>query len=699
MDDKIFFNNYTEELLDVKNRLKECEQRFRIVSDYSYDWENWVGPDGKLIWVNSSVLRITGYTADECLIMADFPVSLVHEDDRDRAAILFGEAVRGLSGDDVEARIICKDGSIKWVSVSWRSVYDDDGACLGHRSSIRDITKRKLAEEMLRKSEENFHNIFNNSPIGIYQVSPVGRFIRANRAAGKILGYDSPEELMNSITDIATQVYAFPEDRVRALSQMREHGYLRNFEVRCRHKDGSVVWVLFNARLVRDGQDNILYHEGTSQDITKRKLAEEQIDIANKRFVDLLDSIDAVVYVADMETYEILFINKYGINIWGNIVGKVCWQTIQQNQDGPCSFCTNDRLVDAAKRTKGITIWEFQNTKNRRWYECRDKAILWPDGRIVRMEIAVDITERKNAEEKLRKHRDHLGELVSERTKELEQNIVQLNKIQNMLGGILDSINDYMIIMDEDYNIVWMNEISKKSLGKDAYGQKCHVVIYHRDAACDDCIVAKTFQDGNVHDCEKKFVDAEGNTQYLWCTSAAANYYPDGQINTVLEVLRDITSRKLDEETLKKREAELASKSRNLEEMNIALKVLLEQRDIDKKDLEEKTVSNIKRLITPYINKLKETELTDSQKTYLSIIGNNLNNIISPYLNRMSIYNFTPKELEVTLLIREGKTTKEIARLMNVCKSSVDLHRYNIRTKLGLNNKKTNLRSYLMSLS
>jgi diguanylate cyclase (GGDEF)-like protein len=131
------------------------------------------------------------------------------------------------------------------------------------------------------------------------------------------------------------------------------------------------------------------------------KLSKNEKQVYDRSIATILDSIDALVYVSDMDTHELLFINKYGRNTWGDIQGKICWQSLQQGQDGPCSFCTNDRLLDKDGQPTGVHVWEFQNTVNKRWYQCRDEAIPWVDGRLVRMETATDITERKLAEEEL----------------------------------------------------------------------------------------------------------------------------------------------------------------------------------------------------------------------------------------------------------------------------------------------------------
>lgn len=131
-------------------------------------------------------------------------------------------------------------------------------------------------------------------------------------------------------------------------------------------------------------------------------MSHEKDDLSYQCLTTVLDGLDALVYVSDMQSHELLYVNKYGREIWGSdIQGKICWQVLQKDQDGPCSFCTNKKLLKKDGTAGDVYVWEFQNTLNNRWYQCRDQAITWIDGRTVRMEIATDITTLKNSEQKL----------------------------------------------------------------------------------------------------------------------------------------------------------------------------------------------------------------------------------------------------------------------------------------------------------
>jgi DNA-binding CsgD family transcriptional regulator len=163
---------------------------------------------------------------------------------------------------------------------------------------------------------------------------------------------------------------------------------------------------------------------------------------------------------------------------------------------------------------------------------------------------------------------------------------------------------------------------------------------------------------------------------------------------------REIASREQAQRALLQKSKELEARTVGLEEANIALKVLLKERENDRHVLEEKVVCNINTLTRPHLEKLAAGNLSQRQQTLLDAIKSSLDDITSPLSRRfiMASINLTPAECQVATFIRQGKTTKEIADLMGVASSTIDFHRLNIRCKLGLTNKRINLQSHLKSL-
>ncbi len=169
---------------------------------------------------------------------------------------------------------------------------------------------------------------------------------------------------------------------------------------------------------------------------------------------------------------------------------------------------------------------------------------------------------------------------------------------------------------------------------------------------------------------------------------------------TNLKLEQEIDDRKKAERSLRKREKELQAQSHHLEEVNTALKVLLKQRDEDKKELGEIVLRNVQELVHPYLQKISSSRLNSQQRTLAHILETNLNNIISPFINKLSLglSHLTPMEIRVAALVKDGMTNKEIAETLLVSKNTILFHRYNIRHKLGIKNKKINLRSHLLAM-
>ena len=262
----------------------------------------------------------------------------------------------------------------------------------------------------IREAEERYHSIFDNADDGIALAdAETGALADCNQTLCRMV-----EREKTDLVGQAQSILHSPRELIDGQSptflKHQEEAAGPALEDILLSKSGALIPVEIRAvRIALKGRDYLL---GIFRDITERKQAEENrsrmemsLKSSHDRLKAVLDSIDALVYVVDMNTYEILFLNQFGKDIWGNIEGKTCWQTIQAGQTGPCPFCTNDKLVTHDGAPAGIYVWEHQNSVNNNWYKCLDQAISWIDGRLVRMELAYDITDQKFLEETVLRER------------------------------------------------------------------------------------------------------------------------------------------------------------------------------------------------------------------------------------------------------------------------------------------------------
>ena len=255
---------------------------------------------------------------------------------------------------------------------------------------LQETATRKLLE-----SEKKYKTLLENLPQNIFLKDEKSVYISCNENYARYLNIRPDEIVGKTDYDLhpGEQAEKYRVDDERIIKTGKTETIEEKYIV-----DGQDTWVNSIKMPVKDENDNIVGIQGIFWDITQRKLAEEKLYESYEMFSTIMDSLDAIVYIVDMETYKILFVNKYTQDIFGDIVGKTCWKTILYGQSKPCDFCTNDKLVNADGEPAGVNVWEYYNEKVGCWYSIRARAIWWVDGRIVRLEIAIDITKQKEDE-------------------------------------------------------------------------------------------------------------------------------------------------------------------------------------------------------------------------------------------------------------------------------------------------------------
>ena len=270
----------------------------------------------------------------------------------------------------------------------------------------------------------------------------------------------------------------------------------------------------------------------------------------------------------------------------------------------------------------------------------------------------------------------------------------KLTESENLYRTIFETTGTATVIVEDDKTLSLINAEFEKLTGyrkEDWEGKRTWVdLIDERDRSRveENHRLRRIDPNAAPRNYEFHLVDRKGNIKNMLSTNSLI----PGTNKHVCSVM-DITE-------LEEKESELLAKSRNLEDLNTALRVMLKQRAEDREELEQTLLSNVKELIMPNLEKLSKGGSEQSRQIYHDLIASNLEEMFSPFSRKLStrFRSLTTTEVQVAHLIKDGKNSKEIADIMSVSSSAVDVYRYRIRRKLGLNNQKVNLRSYLLSL-
>ena len=265
----------------VEGDLSASEERFRTVVGTTPDVVVLADRNGTIFLWNQAAARLFGYTEGE-VIGQPLTLLMPHRYREAHQTEIMRLGTTGethIMGRTVELHGLRKDGTEFPLELSIGIGKTPEGVF--YSGIIRDITRRKQAEEAQRQAEARYQSVVENAVEGIFQTTPDGRFLMANPSLAQMLHYDSPDTLVSTITDISRQLYADSKKREEIQALLSQSGVVRAFETELICRDGDVISVSVNARAVRDLQGTLLYHEGTVEDISERK----------RLAVDLLEEI------------------------------------------------------------------------------------------------------------------------------------------------------------------------------------------------------------------------------------------------------------------------------------------------------------------------------------------------------------------------------------------------------------------------
>ena len=417
-------------------------------------------------------------------------------------------------------------------------------------------------------------------------------------------------------------------------------------------------------------------NEELEKEVLGFKGTEQALLECEKRFKNVTNSIEELLVIVDRE-FKIQLINTTLVRAWNisldEYEGKYCYDLFY-GRNHICEGCPALKVLTEGKVVRGVLRYR----QDGRIYTRTAYPVFEDNGDIAGvLVIGSDITDQKQAEEQLRvsekKYRSLLETtsqgfwVVNPELKNIEVN----PSLCNMLGYRPREIlgKTPFDFVDDENRKIFNDQLSK--------------ISHTSHRSYEITLKKKNGQDLNT------------------LINATTIRDESGEVQGAFALLTDITPMKQAEQRLKQREKELEIKNIHLKEMNTALNILLKKRDEDKKELEEKVLTNIKELVFPYILKLKHTGLNHRQEIYAEIIQSNIEEIISPFALKLTqkYLNFTPTEIKVAFLIKQGLRTKEIAKLLNSSPETITRHRKSMRKKLKLTDKKSNLRVHLLALS
>jgi PAS domain S-box-containing protein len=628
----------------VAQELKASEDRLRAIES---EYEGIVViQDGSVKYMNEVVWQLSGYVPEE--IAGHAFIDFVHPQDRQMMAERYRKRLQGESVPSrYESRVVWKNGLERWLDICVLNItWENRPATLNF---LKDITERKAAEQVLKKARDEM-------------AAMVERRTTELLAANEVLEAEVAER--------------------------------KRFEETLRRREAILEAIgLASERFLRAGPgevdiEEVLQRLGEATGVSRVYVFENYPDergawYTGQRHEWTAENIDSQM---DNPVCQDFPWQGGGMERWAELMSRD--EIVQGDVN---AFPRSEREILAPQGISSIvavpifvdgTWWGFIG-----FDEClreRDWSRAEVDALKTSAEILGAAIEHHKAQQALHEH-------------------------AALLTGILSSLHETaLVIYDEEgrCKFAWGPSDLEARYGfkmEELVGKHLEEILPSEEAQARVAQIRHVFRTKESIRKEYLFCCPGGEFWHDISLSPVLNDAED--VQAVAGFVRDVTDRKMAEDALWKAHEELEQKveerTRELQELNTALRVLLKNREQEKRELEEKVLLNVRTLVSPFVERLQNHLSDKGQRTLLDIIETNLNEIVSPLSINLSsrMPNLTPSEIQVASLIKEGRTSKEIAGILHISKSGVDFHRNNLRKKLQLNKKKVNLRSHLLSMS
>jgi PAS domain S-box-containing protein len=373
----------------------QSEERYRNVVEKATDLMYMLSMDGTIIALNQAFEAVTGWSRTEWI--GKSVLGFVHPEDLPLASGLIRRVFRGEAVPTFELRFRSKSGEYL-IGECTIAAQTENGRVVAASGMVRDVTARKHAEEALRQAESDYRSIFENALDGMFRSTPDGRFVLVNPALVQMLGYDSPEELIESVGSSGHHFYADPQRREEYGRLMNELGVVERFENQVRRKDGRFIYISENGRAVRGSDGELLYYEGTIKDITERRGAVEALRQSEEKYRELVENINDIVYTSD-DRGTITYVSPVVELITGyrpsEMTGRSMVEFVHPEDLPPFMESFNETIAGTLEPLEYRIVAKSGDV---RWVRSSSRQV-FDGGRVVGLRgVIADITERKRVE-------------------------------------------------------------------------------------------------------------------------------------------------------------------------------------------------------------------------------------------------------------------------------------------------------------